>query len=138
MVDACYGFGEKMDKIHKTAMFAVGRAVFFGGFAISLVMMAFAFDFLLAFRAGAILSLAMSAILLWFAQTAHNRPPEKSEVWLLLPADDKPKNDVARNIFTQVMHEVYLHYAARAFAFGAAFLVLAILLGISGYEIGLV
>jgi hypothetical protein len=126
-----------MDKIHRTAMFAVGRAVFFGGFAISLIMMAFAFDFALAFRAGAILSLAMSAILLWFAQTAHRRPPEKSEVWLLLPADDKPKGDVARSMFVRVMHEVYLHYAARAFAFGAGFLILAMLLGISGYNIGL-
>jgi hypothetical protein len=127
-----------MDKIQETAMLAVGRAVFFGGFAISLVMMAFAFDFALAFRAGAILSLTMSAILLWFAQTAHNRPPEKSEVWLLLPADEKPKNDAARNIFVRVMHEVYLHYAARSFAFGAAFLALAVLLRFSGIELGLI
>lgn len=118
-------------------MFAVGRAVFFGGFAISLVMMAFAFDFTLAFRAGAILSLAMSAILLWFAQTAHSRKPEKSEVWLLLPAEYKPQNDAARSTFARVMHEVYLHYAARSFAFGVVFLAIAMLLAVSGYELGL-
>lgn len=126
-----------MEKVQKTAMFAVGRAVFFGGFAISLVMMAFAFDFSLAFRAGAILSLAMSAILLWLAQTAHARPPEKSEVWLLLSAEDKPASQGARRMFLQIMHDVYLHYAARVFAFGVAFLGFSLLLQMSGVELGL-
>ena len=126
-----------MDRIHKAAMFAVGRAVFFGGFAISVVMLAFSFDFLLALRAAALLTLAMAVILLWFAQTAHQREPEKSEVWILLSADERPRSEWARKMFVQIMHDVYLYYAVRAFIFAACFLVLAVLLALSGLEIGL-
>jgi len=44
-----------MERIRQTAMFSVGRAVFFGGFAISIVMLSLAFDFALALKGGAIL-----------------------------------------------------------------------------------
>jgi len=49
-----------MENVRHVAMYAVGKAVFFGGFAISITMLAFAFDFSLSFRAGAILTLIMS------------------------------------------------------------------------------
>lgn len=126
-----------MDKIRQTAMFAIGRAVFFGGFAISIVMLAFAFDFLLAFRAGAILTLAMATILLWFAQTARNRRPEQSEVWLLLPNDDQPRDEATRRLFVQVMQDVYLFYALRAFAIAISMLAISVMLSLSGVKIGL-
>ena len=126
-----------MQEIRKTAMFAVGRAVFFGGFAISMVMLAFSFDFLLAFRAGAILSIGMAAILLWFAQTGSGRKPERLETWILLSAEARPRDEAARRQFLRVMHDVYLYYAARAFAFGVGFLAIAIVLSLSGLEIGL-
>lgn len=100
-----------MEKIRQVAMFCVGRAVFFGGFAISIVMLSFAFDFALSLKSGAILTLIMSLILLWYAQTAHKRNPRSTETWILLEENRKPQNDNARKAFSLVMKEVYGFYA---------------------------
>ena len=126
-----------MEKTRQIAMICVGRAVFFGGFAISLVMISFAFDFRLALRAGAVLTLAMAAILLWFAFTAEKREPKKTEVWLVLPEDERPKNDHAKRAFRQVMHEVHVHYARNAFLFSVTFFALSLAMQIAEVEWGI-
>ena len=126
-----------MEKTRQIAMLCVGRAVFFGGFAISLIMISFAFDFRLALRAGAILTLLMAAVLLWFSFTSEKREPKHTEVWLVLPEDERPKNDHARRAFRQVMHEVHAHYARSAFMFSMTFFALSLVLQVAGVKWGL-
>lgn len=103
-----------MEKIRDKAMFCVGRAVFFGYLAISMVMLGSMFDLSLSFRSGAILCLIMALILLYFAQTAPARPPENTETWLLLKEELRPRNAPAREVFGRMMQEVYVHYAVIA------------------------
>ena len=126
-----------MEKMREVAMLSIGRAVFFGGFAVSLVMLGFAYDFALALRAGAILTMGMALILLYFAQTAHGARPERTEAWLLLKAGDRPENDHARRVFREVLQETYLFFAGRAFIFAVTFLAISFLLRIIGFEGGL-
>jgi hypothetical protein len=130
-----------MDSVREAALFSIGRAVGFGGLAISVVMVSCAFDFTLALRMGLILTLAMTVILFWMFQTVGNRKPERSEVWLTLPVDERPKSDTARAAFKQIMEDTYLFYAVRAFGF--SMLLLALWAGfeiasfITGERIGL-
>lgn len=126
-----------MEEIRQVAMHCVGRAVLFGALAISLIMLSFAFDFALAFRAGAVLSIGMAAVLIFFALTADRRDPKHSEVWLLLDDRFRPKNAPARAIWKGVMRDVYTHYARQVFFFSLGMFGVSVLLKLTGLDIGL-
>jgi hypothetical protein len=123
-----------MENVRQAAFLCVGRAVFFASLAISLVMLSFAFDIVRALQAGAILSMGLAAILLWFFQTAGRRRPEKSETWLVLAAEHRPANEHARRFFQQVMAETYLYFCVRAFGVGSALCALALAAMLTGFE----
>ncbi|MFZ2102274.1 MAG: hypothetical protein WAU86_17090 [Oricola sp.] len=126
-----------MEKTRQIAMLCVGRAVFFGGFAISLVMISFAFDFMLALRVGALLTLCMATILLWFAITSERRDPKKTEVWLVLPDNERPRNPHAARAFRQVMQDVHAHYARNVFLFSVTFFALSLAMQVAEVEWGI-
>ena len=94
-----------MEKIRETAFFCVGRAVMFSTLAVMLVMLSFAFDPVAALKAGGTMGLALSAILLWFAQTAHRRKPKDTETWLLLKDDARPAGEHGAKLFASVMQD---------------------------------
>lgn len=102
----------------------------FASLAIALIMLSFAFDPAIAFKAGGILGLVLSIVLLWFAQTAHRRPPKHTETWLLLEVEYRPDNDRDRRLFAAVLEEVYLYFSARAFAVAISFLAIGLLLSL--------
>ena len=70
-----------MEPVRHVAEICVGRAVLFGSLAIILLMVAFSFDPVLAFKCGAITTLLMSAILTFKALQAHAVPPRRTEAW---------------------------------------------------------
>ncbi|MEX0345813.1 MAG: hypothetical protein AB3N20_12885 [Rhizobiaceae bacterium] len=121
-----------MEKVRNVAFFCVGRAVFFGSLAICVIMLSFSFHPVMSFRAGAILALLMTAILLWFAFTAAKRPPKRTEVWIHLDEQTRPKNDHAKRAFGGVMREVYGHYARSAFIASIGFFALSVILQLFG------
>lgn len=107
-----------VEKVREKAMLCVGRAVFFGYLAISMVMLSFLFDLVLFFRSGAILTFMLAAVLVWYAQTAETRRPQLTETWILLDEPDRPENDHARRLFGETLKEVYLYFAVAAFRVG--------------------
>jgi hypothetical protein len=132
MVRARLGVAEPVgsnlvEAIRQKAMFCVGRAVGFATMAIMLVMLSFAFDPSMAFKAGGVLALILAAILIWYAQTAHHRRPKDTETWLLLEVQHRPHGDQAVLVFANVMEEVYLFFATRAFAAAVTMLVASVL-----------
>lgn len=121
-----------MEKTRNIALFCVGRAVFFGSLAIGCIMLSFAFHPVMSFRAGAIMALMMAGILLWFAMTAHRRPPRRTEVWIHLDEETRPRNDHARRAFGLVMREVYGFYASAALKVSVGFFVASLVLQVLG------
>lgn len=121
-----------MQKIRDIAFMCVGRAVFFGTLAITLIMLSLAFHPVASFKAGALLSLVMAAVLLFFAMTASKRPARKTEVWLYLDEASRPINDHAQKAFSTLMREVYGIYAHRAFNAAVGLFVVAMLLQLFG------
>ena len=123
-----------MEKIRETAFFCVGRAVMFSTLAVMLVMLSFAFDPVAALKAGGTMGLALSAILLWFAQTAHRRKPKDTETWLLLKDDSRPAGEHGAKLFASVMQDVYLFFATRTFVVAVTLIAASLLLALLGVE----
>lgn len=106
----------------------------FAAFAISLVMLAFAFDPSTALKAGGILGLVLTAILIWYAQTAPRRLPRDTETWLLLKEEARPQSDHGMRTFASILAEVYLFYASHAFVIAVALLAGGVLLSLLGVK----
>jgi hypothetical protein len=125
-----------MTRFEEAADFAVKKAVLFATLAIVTTMMGMAFDFALSARAGAWMSLVLSALLLWFATTAHRRRPERTETWMLLPDEARPLSTPSRQVFCTVMRDTYARYAAWSFAQAVLLFAVWLALSAAGLEIG--
>ena len=106
----------------------------FGWLAIVCVMFAFSFSPVAAFRAGAVLALGMSAILVIKAFAAMRKQPKYTEVWIYLEKEERPRNDPARAVFRNMMREVYGYYAQRVFLISCAFFVASLIFIGLGFE----
>jgi hypothetical protein len=123
-----------MEKIRQVANFCVGRAVLFGWLAIGLIMLSFSFNPMIAFRAGAVLALVMSSILLVKAFEAGRKNPKSTEVWLYLDDRSRPINDEAKQVFRNIMREVYGRFAQGVFVIACVLFMLSIAFLGLGYE----
>ncbi|NJR13944.1 MAG: hypothetical protein HC779_06980 [Phyllobacteriaceae bacterium] len=117
------------------AEISIGRAVLFGVLAITTSMLGVAFDLVLAVRVGAVLTLVMSATLLWFASTAPKAIAERTEAWLILPESERPTNDVGKRKFRAVLQGTYIRYARFAFMASVTLFVAAALLALTGLKL---
>lgn len=105
--------GAPLEAWRQVATVCVGRAVFFGSFGIVLFMLGFAFVPVTALRAGATMSLLMSAVLLLKSYTALTKQPRRTEVWLHLADEHRPHNPGAARFFALTLREVYALFARR-------------------------
>ncbi|MBX3531539.1 MAG: hypothetical protein KF849_13090 [Rhizobiaceae bacterium] len=123
-----------MEPIRSIAFFCVGRAFMFGWLAIGCVMFSFAFNPTLAFRAGAVLSLGMAAILLVKAYAAPGQKPNRTEVWIYLDDKTRPQNDQARLVFGRILRETYGQFAQAALVIGVAMFLISLAFMAMGYD----
>lgn len=106
--------GAPLEAWRQVATVCVGRAVFFGSYGILLFMLGFAFVPVTALRAGATMTLLMSAILVLKSLLAMSQPPRRTEVWLHLADEHRPHNPGATRFFALTLREVYAIFARRA------------------------
>lgn len=123
-----------MGQIRRIALQCVGRAVMFGSLAIGCVMVAFSFNPVSAFRAGAFMALIMAAVLMWKAMTAGTRNPRRTEVWLYLDEKTRPVDAAAQKVFCTVMREVYVFYAWIALGAAVGLFALSLILMLFGLK----
>ena len=123
-----------MDKIRQIAVHCTGRAVMFGTLAITCVMISFSFDPAVAFKAGAIMSLAMSGILLFKAATARSKDPRKTEVWLYLDKDARPREGHPQAVFSGILRDVYARFAQMTLAASVTMFAVSVVLSLAGVE----
>lgn len=116
-----------MDRVRQVAFFCVGRAVMFGWLAIGCIMFSFAFNPVMAFRAGAVMALMMAAILLFKAFATAHQNPRRTEVWIYLDDKTRPVNDQAKAVFRNTLRDVYAQYAQGVFLLGCALFALSLL-----------
>jgi Ca2+/Na+ antiporter len=123
-----------MEKIREVAVFCIGRAVMFGSLAITCVMVGFSFNPVSAFRAGAVLTLLMAAILIWKAYAAARQNPKSTEVWMYLDDKARPDNEHSRFVFAAVMRDVYARFGQASLAVACLFFAISMVFVMFGFK----
>jgi hypothetical protein len=95
------------------------------------------YDLKLAFKAGGTLTVLMAGILIYKAREARTKPYRKTEMWLCLPKDERPPAAYAQRLAATVLRDTYLTFALWTSAIAVAMWTIALLLSLSGLEIGL-
>ena len=123
-----------MEAVRKVAVICVARAVMFGTLAIVCIMFAFSFNPPAAFRAGAVLTLGMAAVLLLKAHHVLRQQPKHTEVWLYLNERFRPRDDEGTRLYTAVLREVYGRFALGTFTVACGLFVVSALMIAAGLE----
>lgn len=110
-----------LQRIEHVAHVSVSRACGFAALAIFTFMVGLSGDMASSFKAGGILSLMTSAILLLKAWQASGRHYKHTELWLMLAPQDRPHSAIAQQIIGTVLRETFLYFALHT-AFAAALL----------------
>lgn len=100
--------------VEAAAFVSVGRACGFAGLAVLCVVLGLSFDPPLAARTGGFMSLAICLILLFRAWRVHRQPYKRTETWLILRKDDRPRAEVAQRLISTALKEAYLFFAQKA------------------------
>lgn len=99
------------ETIERLAALSVARACGFAGLGIFTMMIGLAWAPALAMEAGGLLLLLTCAILLLKGMNARTRPYKHTEVWILLPEQQRPAPVVAQHVIGEALREVYLRFA---------------------------
>lgn len=99
----------------------MARACGFAALGILTFMVGLSSNMAASLKAGGILSLATSVVLLLKAWHASRRPYKHTELWLMLTPQDRPHSAIAQQIIGTVLRETFLYFALHT-AFAAALL----------------
>ncbi|WP_265516436.1 hypothetical protein [Nitratireductor luteus] len=121
-----------MEKIRGVAFVCIGRAVMFGALAIGLIMISFSFDLVLALYAGAILTMAMSEILIIKAIILRWQNPRRTEVWTCLDPSSRPVGTPGQAVFRVVLRDVYGFFARNSYTIACSFFAASTVLRLAG------
>jgi heme A synthase len=121
-----------MERLRRMAVISVGRASAFAALGIFCVMIGLSFDPVLMTRAGGMLSLALTLILILKAELARRQDYRRTEMWLLLRHEERPPKEVAQRLSGTVLRETYLRFAKFAAAACAGLWLAAVTLPMIG------
>jgi hypothetical protein len=100
-----------MEDIRRIAFETVLRACGFASLAIFCFMVGLSFEPRIAFQAGGVLTMMMTAVLFWKALEAGRKPYRRTELWLYLPKELRPPAGSAQQVTATVMRQTYLTFA---------------------------
>jgi len=100
--------------VEQAAYVSVGRACGFAGLAVLCVVLGLSFEPALAAKTGGFMSLAICLILLFRAWRVHRQPYKRTETWLILRKDDRPRAEVAQRLVGTALKDAYLFFAQKA------------------------
>ncbi|WP_284177217.1 hypothetical protein [Rhabdaerophilum sp. SD176] len=116
------------DLIQRTAHLSVIRGCGFGVLGIITAMTGLANDLPLALHWGGLSMLLMSFILLLKAARVHQVSFRSTEVWILIPDNQRPPEALAAGIIARARREAFLVYAYRSAIVAGLMLALQILI----------
>jgi hypothetical protein len=100
-----------MDDMRRIAFETVLRACGFASLAIFCVMIGLSFEPRAAFKAGGMLTLLMTAVLMLKAYEARTKNHRRTELWLYLSEEQRPPEPYAQRACSAVLQETYLTFA---------------------------
>lgn len=97
--------------IRRYAQLSIARGCGFGALTIATVMVGSASDLSLFFRSGGFATLLMCFILLIMAARADHVPVKRTEVWIMIPKDERPPAEVAAPLIARARKDYLLRFA---------------------------
>ena len=117
-----------LQRLHYLARVSVSRACGFGTVAIITMMVGLSERMTVSLKAGGYSMLLMCVVLLLKALLARDRHYKRTELWLLLEPEERPRAAVAQRLLGGILRETYLVFAARTALAAAVLLVGALVL----------
>lgn len=108
-----------VSRVRELALLSVSRGCGFAGLAIVCFMIGLAGYPRVAMESGAILMMATAAILLLKGDASPTRPYQRTELWILLAPEERPRADHAQQLIGRALQQVYTRFA-QYFAVGGA------------------
>ncbi|MCA3634968.1 MAG: hypothetical protein INF18_04530 [Methylobacterium sp.] len=97
--------------IRRYAQLSIARGCGFGALAIATVMVGSASNLSLFLRSGGFATLLMCFILLIMAARADHVPVKRTEVWIMLPKENRPPVEVAAPLIARARKDYLLRFA---------------------------
>jgi len=104
-------------RVRELALLSISRGCGFAGLAIICFMVGLAGYPRIALESGAILMMAVAAVLIVKADLSVSRPYKHTELWILLPPAERPRAEFAQQIIGRTLHDIYRRFAL-SFAIG--------------------
>jgi hypothetical protein len=126
-----------MEPMRRAAFQTVMRACMFGVLAIFCFMIGLSYELRLSLQAGGTLTTLMAVILVYKAYEARTKPYRRTEMWICIPKDQRPPDAYAQRLSATVLRETYLTFAL--WTSGAAIILwgIALLIMLTGLDIGI-
>jgi hypothetical protein len=121
-----------MEIMRRVAFETVLRACGFGSLAIFCVMIGLSFEPHQAFKAGGMLTLLMTAILILKAYEARTKNHRRTELWLYLSEEQRPPEAYAQRACAAVMQETYLTFARWAATIAVVMGLISLIFSLTG------
>lgn len=99
-------------RVRELALLSVSRGCGFAGLAIVCFMVGLAGYPDVAMESGAILMMATAAILAVKADLSVARPYQRTELWILLSPEERPRAEFAQQLIGRCLSEVYRRFAS--------------------------
>lgn len=115
-----------MQTIERAAEVSIARGCGFAALGIFTFMVGLMGEPRLALQTGGILTLVMCLVLVARAVHAPHRFYKRTEVWLMLEPDERPRSEAAQQVIGTALRDVYLRFAFHAACLSAAFLMAAV------------
>lgn len=103
-----------MQRLQQAAEISVARGCGFAALAICTFMVGFAGDIRLSLAVGGCMALLATFVLIIKALKAERTSYKRTEVWIMLEPEDRPRPEVAQQVIGTTLREVYLRFALRA------------------------
>ena len=123
-----------LQTIERLAEVSVARGCGFAALGIFTMMVGLSPDPAMAFQAGGLLSLLTCAVLILKARNAPARPYRSTELWIILPKDQRPSKATAQQLIGSVLQAVYYRFAWHAALTAGMLLLVALLVGLVGIK----
>lgn len=119
-----------MDAIRSLALLSVARGCGFATLAIAFTMLGLSFNIVLALKVGAFGFTLLAAVLWLRAERAERRDHRRTEIWTLLPKDQRPPAAVAQNLIARATRETCARVGGYAATFAVSLWVVEIAVAI--------
>jgi hypothetical protein len=124
-----------MHRVQQLAWVSVARGCGFAALAIFTFMIGLSGDMAAAFKAGGILTLIASLVLLVKGWQAPARPYKRTEVWVMLQPDERPHAALAQTLIGETLRRTYMMFALHSAMLAGGFFVASLLLAMfSGHR----